>query len=392
MRPGSGTNTPNLFCVYIGINDIGHGRDPYLVATNHMPGFLDLLFSNAPSASVILVKTSTIEGALTDAGLYASNAPNMQIYNAALQGMVNQRRAQGQQVFLADMFSVLYTNALYNADLIHPNTNGLAMVAQEFATRIEAITIRTNRLMTTLVYGGSDWKYSDTGDNLGTSWTQLNYNDSGWSHGVARLGYGDSTVATPVSYGTNASNKHITTYFRLPFVVPADAGISNLNFRLACVDGAVVWLNGQEMFRTNLHTTGSVVFSDLALNNVTGDSAYRFFPTNVTVTLLAPGTNLVAVELHQHSVTNSSLGFDLELLGSGARYPKPELSIARSGSNVLVSWPATNTAGYTLYSTTNLSNGRGWSVSPAPFETNAGQIIATVPAETNAMFFRLQGP
>ena len=158
------------------------------------------------------------------------------------------------------------------------------------------------------------------------------------------------------------------------------------------MDGAVVWLNGQEVFRTNIHGGGVVVYGDLALFNVTGDFAYKYFPTNAIVPLLSPGTNLVAVEIHKRSVTNATLGFDLELLGSGARYPKPELSISQSGGNVLVSWPATNTAGYTLYSTTNLDNGGGWSADSAPLETNAGQIIATVPVETNAKFFRLQGP
>lgn len=392
---GSGTNTPDLFCVYIGINDIGRGRDPYLVAANHMPGLLNLLFSNAPNASVILVKTSTFRGTPAHTNQYNSNVTNVFKYSAALQAMVNQHRAQGQRVFLADMFSPLDTNTMFDADREHPNTNGLAVVAREFATRIEAITIRTNRLTTTLIYGGSDWKYSDTGQDLGTGWTQLNYDDSLWSHGIGRLGYGDplgAIVATPVSFGTNASNKHITTYFRYPFVVPADAGISNLNFRLTCVDGAVVWLNGQEVFRTNMHAAGSVIFSDLALSSVTGDFSYKYYPINVTVPRLSPGTNLVAVEIHKRSVTNTTLGFDLELLGSGARYPKPVLTIAKSNSNVLVSWPATNAAGYTLYSSTDLVNTSGWSALPAPLETNAGQITATVPAETNSMFFRLQGP
>ena len=190
------------------------------------------------------------------------------------------------------MFSALDYNPQFDSDHEHPNTNGLAAVAREFATRIEAITIRTNRLTTTLIYGGSDWKYSDNGQDPGTGWTQLNYDDSAWSHGVARLGYGDATVATPVSYGPDANNKHITTYFRHPFIVPADAGITNLNFRLACVDGAVVWLNGQEVFRSNLHPAGPVVYSDLALSRVTGNSAYKFFPTNVIVPRLPPGTNL----------------------------------------------------------------------------------------------------
>ncbi len=387
---GSGTNTPNLFCVYIGINDIGWGRDPHFLATNDMPGFLDLLFSNAPNASVILVKTSTIQGTHAHNGMYGSNANNIPIFGAALQAMVNQRRAGGQKIFLADMFSALDYNTMFDADHEHPNPTGLATVAREFATRIEAITIRTNRLTTTLINGGADWKFSDAGQNLGTNWTQPDFDDSAWNHGVARLGYGDATVATPVSYGPSAINKYPTTYFRHRFVVPANVAITNLNFRLARADGAVVWLNGQEVFRHNLHPTGPVIFSDLALSRVTGDARYTFFPTNVVVPRLPPGTNLVTVELHQSSPTNSALGFDLELLGSGIRLPPPLLSASAAGNNLLVTWPATNGAGYTLYSSTNL--GGAWSISPAPLQTNADQIIATVQADANTRLFRLQSP
>jgi hypothetical protein len=127
--------------------------------------------------------------------------------------------------------------------LEHPNAAGLALVAREFATRIEAITIRTNALTTSLIYSGEDWKYSDTGTDLSaTGWTQMNYDDSAWSHGISRLGYGDAVVATPVSYGPDAANKYITSYFRHQFIVPADTGITNLDFRLARADEAVVYL------------------------------------------------------------------------------------------------------------------------------------------------------
>ena len=409
---GSGTNTPDLFFVYIGVNDIGHGRDPFFVATNDMPNFLNLLWSNAPNATVMLCKSSSVEGTGAHSGQYQSNSANTKIYGAALQAMANQQRAQGKKLFLGDMFSVLQpvTTNLYKTDLEHPNAAGLPLVAREFATRIEAITIRTNSLTTTLIYGGEDWKYSNTGTDLsGTSWAQMIYDDNAWSHGISRLGYGDATVATPVSYGPNPTNKYMTTYFRHKFIVPADTGITNLDFRLARADGAVVYLNGQEVYRSNIHPAGPVAYSDLALSQtvetnitqagffiggsnlvVSRNPAYRFYATNVIVSRLMPGTNIIAVEVHQSAVTNSVLGFDLELLGSGVRYPKPALSTSKSGNNLLVTWPATNIAHYTLYSSTAL--GAGWSVSQAPLQTNAGQAVATVPTDANTKFFRLQTP
>jgi len=253
--------TPDLVLLLIGVNDIGRGRNPYFVATNDMPNLLDIIFSHAPNANVILTKVTSLYNANLTGLNYAAYAANIPIYNAALQAMVNHRRALGQNVFLADIFSVVDIGTMYNGDHVHPNATGLQAVAQEWFTRIQSIIITTNQVTSTLIHGGDVWKYSDTGQDLGTSWSQTNFNDSGWSSGPARLGFGDPTVFTTVS-----SNRQITTYFRDSFVVPGNVTFTNLNLRLTRVDGAVVWLNGQEAFRTNLpagpitYTSGGLTF------------------------------------------------------------------------------------------------------------------------------------
>jgi hypothetical protein len=45
------------------------------------------------------------------------------------------------------------------------------------------------------------------------------FDDSTWSNGVAQFGYGNGDEKTVVSYGGNANNKYVTTYFRKQFVV-----------------------------------------------------------------------------------------------------------------------------------------------------------------------------
>ena len=37
----------------------------------------------------------------------------------------------------------------------------------------------------TLISAGSQWKYNDSGSNLGTAWRSLAYNDSSWASGAA---------------------------------------------------------------------------------------------------------------------------------------------------------------------------------------------------------------
>jgi hypothetical protein len=194
-----------------------------------------------------------------------------------------------------------------------------------------------------------------------------------------------------VSYGPVVTNKFVTTYFRRSFVVPWNAVITNLNFRLARADGAAVWLNGQEVFRANL-PGGPITYTNLALATMTGFTPHIFYPTNLTLAGLPTGTNQIAVEIHQSSVTNSTLGFDLELIGTGYLMPPPTISITPAGGNIVLGWPVTNGGSFTLYSTTNLAAAGSWTLTAATAQTNGGQIVVTQSPDTSATFYRLQRP
>jgi hypothetical protein len=385
-------NRPTVLMILIGANDIGRGRDPYYTATNDMANLLDLIFSNTPAVHVILAKITSLQSANISGLTYASYATNVPVYNATLQALVNQRRAQGQNVSLADMFSVVNYNTMFNSDHVHPNAVGLNAVANEWFTRLQAITQMTNLVVTSLIHGGEVWKYSDGGQDLGTNWAQPAYDDSAWSNGIARLGYGDPTVATTVSYGSDPANKNPTTYFRHWFAMAANAVITNLNFRLAGADGAAVWLNGREIYCTTNLPGCPLNYTNLALSAVTGYNAQIFAPTNIPVPGMGPGTNLVAVEVHLSSVTNAAMGLDLELIGSGYLVPSPTLSLTPGAGGLLLSWPATNAASFNLYTATNLAGGGNWTPLVTPWQTNGGQIIATQAVDANPSFFRLQWP
>lgn len=381
--------TPDVVLLLIGVNDIGRGRDPLRVATNDMPNLLDSIFTNAPNANVILAKVTSLRNASIPGLNYAAYATNIYIYNAALQAMVNQRRAMGQDVFLADMFSAVDPNTMFNSDHVHPNAVGLQAIAQEWLARIQTITVASNLPACTLVRGGALWKYSDTGQDLGTNWAQPNYDDSDWHSGPARLGYGDPAVATTVSFGPDTTNRYLTTYFRHWFTVPDGVQITNLNFRLLSVDGAVVWLNGREAFRTNM-PSGSVAYTNLAVRPVVLDAAYTFYPTNLAVADLSRGTNLVAVEAHLRTATRITMGFDLELIGAGYYLP-PTLSIGYSGGTISIAWPAISGAGYTLYSTTNPAAADGW-VPTTGVVSRGSQLSVTQSPDGRAGFYSLRKP
>lgn len=166
-----------------------------------------------------------------------------------------------------------------------------------------------------LVSRGSVWKYLDNGSNQGTGWILPSFNDSSWSSGPTELGYGDGDEATIVSFGPNASNKFTTTYFRRSFQVNNAGSYFNLTLRLKRDDGAVVYLNGTEVFRSNM-PSGQIFFNTFASSAIGGTDETTFFETSVNPSLLLEGTNLLAVEVHQANLTSSDISFDLELVAS----------------------------------------------------------------------------
>ena len=88
------------------------------------------------------------------------------------------------------------------------------------------------------IAAGSVWKYLDNGTNQGTAWRATSFNDTSWKSGPAQLGYGDGDEATVVSYGPNANNKYITTYFRDSFTVADASRVSAMTLQLIRDDEA----------------------------------------------------------------------------------------------------------------------------------------------------------
>ncbi|WP_408889228.1 endo-1,3-alpha-glucanase family glycosylhydrolase [Myxococcus faecalis] len=164
----------------------------------------------------------------------------------------------------------------------------------------------------TFIAAGSTWRYRDTGVDPGAGWTSVGYADTSWAQGPAQLGYGDGDEATVVAYGPSTSARHVTTWFRRAFTVADPARVSNVVLRLLRDDGAIVYLNGQEVLRSNL-PSGTVTASTLA-STVIADSAEQAWHTaSIPSTALVAGTNVVAVEVHQSTLNSSDLSFDASL-------------------------------------------------------------------------------
>jgi hypothetical protein len=167
----------------------------------------------------------------------------------------------------------------------------------------------------TLIATGSVWKYLDNGSEQATAWRFAGFNDSAWASGPAQLGYGDGDEATAVSYGPNASAKYTTTYFRKTFTVTDPSQFAALSINLLRDDGAVVYLNGVEIIRSNM-PGGTISASMLAASAIAGADESTFYTFTVSPSTLFSGNNVIAVEIHQDRLDSSDISFDLELIAA----------------------------------------------------------------------------
>ena len=174
---------------------------------------------------------------------------------------------------------------------------------------------------TSLIAQGATWKYLDNGSNQGTAWYAVGFNDASWASGPAQLGYGDGDEATTVGYGSDPDNKYITTYFRKTFTVTNPAQFNGLTLDLLRDDGAVIYVNGQEVVRSNM-PTDAVNYQTLASVGIGGeDETTHFYSYTLTPNVLVSGTNTIAVEIHQAVATSSDISFDLRLTATNSTPP-----------------------------------------------------------------------
>ncbi len=265
-------------------------------------------------------------------------------------------------------------------------------------TNSNSLTATNPTDVTVLIPNGSTWKYLDNGSDASTntpSWNSPLFDDTGWSNGVAELGYGDSGNNRPettlVGFGPSTTAKYITTYFRKTFTVADPAAYTNLIIRLLRDDGGVAYLNGVEVFRSFM-TNGAFTFTTLAGlagagPNVGDDGTVYQSATNANT--LVAGPNVIAVEIHQDAAGSSDISFDLMLWAQGP--VGPALTITPTdATHADISWLINGSAGYLLETKTDLN--AAWILATDLDVPDATRHHVNVDTSTGHRFFRLNKP
>ncbi|MES2777206.1 MAG: PKD domain-containing protein [Bacteroidota bacterium] len=221
---------------------------------------------------------------------------------------------------------------------------------------------------TTIISYNSSWKYLDNGSNAGTAWRATLFNDASWASGLAQFGYGDGDETTVVSYGSNSKKKYVTTYFRKQVSIANPAAFANFTLNLKRDDGAVVYVNGTEVFRSNM-PTGSISSSTKALGIASDDGATAQVATIAASSFVA-GNNVIAVEVHIESNGDADLSFDLQLLANPLPPNQPPVANAGSDQSITLPTSSVNLSGSGSADSDGIINGYAWSQVSGPSTAN----------------------
>src|SRR5262249_33093539 len=81
-------------------------------------------------------------------------------------------------------------------------------------------------------------------------------------------------------------------------------------------DGGIVYLNGVEIFRSNMPADPITAATFAA--TTAADDGKTIFSARVKPGLLTAGVNVLAVEIHQATLTSSDVSFELSLMAESA--------------------------------------------------------------------------
>ncbi|HEX8577621.1 MAG TPA: alkaline phosphatase PhoX [Flavobacterium sp.] len=181
-----------------------------------------------------------------------------------------------------------------------------------FNNSMSAQTNSGNRVLAPTAYPllkDSQWSYLDNGTSLDAlPWSQLLFDNQNWQVGNAPLGYGDP-MNTIVASGPSTS-RYITTYFTKDIIINLNDVADAVQFGLRRDDGAVVYVNGVELFRDNM-PTGPINYLTNSSTTIEGASEKLYYTLEFPKSIFRQGVNRISVEVHNRDNRSSDLGFDL---------------------------------------------------------------------------------
>jgi hypothetical protein len=199
---------------------------------------------------------------------------------------------------------------------------------------------------TLVARGSSGWRYRETRSEPPATWKQLSFDDSSpsateWLACTLPAGFGTTVgpINTTVTSGPSTDRTQ-AFYFRKKFNVENPSQIDSLTFRIRRDDAAVVWLNNEaapSVVTANGTFNPPYSYNATSLGGVPNSSdSPTYFVYDIPASKLVVGDNILAVQVHQTSLSSGDLVMDCELI---ATYEAPlALSLTKSAGQPVLWW------------------------------------------------------
>lgn len=152
---------------------------------------------------------------------------------------------------------------------------------------------------------GSPWRYVDS-RAPGPGWAEEDFYDDLWPVGTGQLGFGQGEQ-TKLKAGS------VSYFFRKKIDFPEMNELNDVYMHLMHDDGAVVYINGKEIFRTEMMPMGSITHNTPARQSCNDVNQNEFYTYKISPGHFVTGVNTIAVSVHNRSGGNTDLAFDCYL-------------------------------------------------------------------------------
>lgn len=184
----------------------------------------------------------------------------------------------------------------------------------------------------TLIPLEANWKYWEDSTPPDTTWSESSFDDSDWSEGPAKIGFGGVGISTELN---SVRRSHASIFLRHTFQAIPLTSSEYLVLRADFNDGFVAFLNGVEVARSGIGTVGFLTQPGQLARFHSGGKLEEFV---ICKDLIRSGENTLSVQVHNRTVSDSTLFFQAELLIRTPKNPSPPVTSGPSDSRAEVNF------------------------------------------------------
>lgn len=192
-----------------------------------------------------------------------------------------------------------------------------------------------------LIAEGDSWRIFKGTEDPPPQWNTLTFADGAWLEGATPIGYGPDlsfeTQLTDMQAVPPDQAGYFTFYARRKFTLSDAGAVRSLSFSVKYDDGYIAYVNGREVLRKSM-PAGEVTRETPGLDHETNVAFELNFLNCDVASALQAGENVLAVEVHNATLTSSDCAFSAELAVTASSCPTNLTCQLRPTGQILVRW------------------------------------------------------